>query len=467
MKWKTICARTEGFEKRVPRELSSPKFTIEHTLQTFVDASSHSIAACVYLRSRTSEGRFYSNLIIARHRLTPAKQLNSNPEITIPKLELVALQIGMQLTKFICDEIDLAISRVIVHSDSQIALGWVHSEKSKGVFIQNRTLKSVTYRPTERIHAEHRHGDTSECSNGALICSTLQTSTIEYSIEWPYERLSSLRKALRSMALVLKFVKLKLVNCLPKARQDEVLNSIPELQHISTFKPLTTIQAQDTGAAESVCIKQAQRTINSSKLQHLNISKDSNGLMRCYGRLTHSSLPLHTINPILLPPTHKYTTLLIRDTHERLGHQGVNSTLANLRLRFWIPKGRQVVRKTLRLCSSCKRWNSRAYHYPDSPALPRSRATPSRVFESVGVDLAGPFLIIENECSQKRWVCLFTCMSTRAVHLEVLQGLSGECFINCMRRFAARRGRPRTVISDNATNFKMGHQMIIQNEKDE
>ncbi|KAK6021496.1 Pao retrotransposon peptidase [Ostertagia ostertagi] len=131
--------------KRVPRELSSPKFTIEHTLQTFVDASSHSIAACVYLRSRTSEGRFYSNLIIARHRLTPAKQLNSNPEITIPKLELVALQIGMQLTKFICDEIDLAISRVIVHSDSQIALGWVHSEKSKGVFIQNRNIESAIH----------------------------------------------------------------------------------------------------------------------------------------------------------------------------------------------------------------------------------------------------------------------------------------------------------------------------------
>ncbi|KAK6021497.1 hypothetical protein OSTOST_12831 [Ostertagia ostertagi] len=215
--------------------------------------------------------------------------------------------------------------------------------------------QSVTYRPTERIHAEHRHGDTSECSNGALICSTLQTSTIEYSTEWPYERLSSLRKVLRSMALVLKFVKLKL------ARQDEVLNSIPELQHISTFKPLTTIQSQDTGAAESVCIKQAQRTINSSKLQHLNISKDSNGLMRCYGRLTHSSLPL---------------------THHQSYTIASHSQIYNF---TYTRHSRKI----------------RAYHYPDSPALPRSRATPSRVFESVGVDLAGPFLIIDKRVSAK------------------------------------------------------------------
>ncbi|KAK6028471.1 hypothetical protein OSTOST_05481 [Ostertagia ostertagi] len=108
----------------------------------------------------------------------------------------------------------------------------------------------------------------------------------------------------------------------------------------------------------------------------------------------------------------------------------------------------------------------RAYRYPNSPSLPNSRTTPSRVFENIGVDLAGPFLVRDQDNHQKRWVCLFTCMSTRAIHLEVLTSVSGECFINCLRRFAARRGRPREIISDNATNFKLGQQLISQNESE-
>ena len=54
----------------------------------------------------------------------------------------------------------------------------------------------------------------------------------------------------------------------------------------------------------------------------------------------------------------------------------------------------------------------------------------------------------------KVWVSLFTCLSTRAVHLEVVSDLSTECFLNCFKRFVSRRGLPIVICSDNGTTLK-------------
>jgi len=53
------------------------------------------------------------------------------------------------------------------------------------------------------------------------------------------------------------------------------------------------------------------------------------------------------------------------------------------------------------------------------------------------------------------WICLFTCLSVRAVHLELVRGLSAQQFLDCVRRYVARRGRPQLIISDNAPQFKL------------
>ena len=88
--------------------------------------------------------------------------------------------------------------------------------------------------------------------------------------------------------------------------------------------------------------------------------------------------------------------------------------------------------------------------------LPNSRVQiPDRVFEKVGVDYAGPFLTKQGRCRtrNKRYLCLFTCLSVRAVHLEMAYDLSTDAFINCFWRFSNRRGNPAYVVSDNGTNF--------------
>ncbi|VDK76027.1 unnamed protein product, partial [Cylicostephanus goldi] len=157
--------------------------------------------------------------------------------------------------------------------------------------------------------------------------------------------------------------------------------------------------------------------------------------------------------------------LFIQESHRKCGHQGVNCTLAEIRQRFWIPTGRQIVKNFIRKCIECKRWNGRPYFYPDSPPLPHSRVEPSRPFAHVGIDLAGPFRIIDSEKQHcKRWILLATCMTTRAVHLEVVNNLSAVETLHSLRRLIARRGRPEEIISDNATNFKLSKD-IIQNEE--
>ncbi|KAF2890893.1 hypothetical protein ILUMI_15280, partial [Ignelater luminosus] len=86
----------------------------------------------------------------------------------------------------------------------------------------------------------------------------------------------------------------------------------------------------------------------------------------------------------------------------------------------------------------------------ESPPLPLDRVRDATVFEIVGIDFAGPLYLKSGE---KAWVCLFTCAIYRAVHLELTTSMSTSSFIQVLRRFVARRGRPKTIYTDNGTNF--------------
>ena len=71
------------------------------------------------------------------------------------------------------------------------------------------------------------------------------------------------------------------------------------------------------------------------------------------------------------------------------------------------------------------------------------------------MDYAGLFTTMQERRRSrlKRWLCVFTCLSTRAVHLEVARGLDTDSFLNAFTRFTSRRGVPKEMTSDNGTNF--------------
>ena len=122
-----------------------------------------------------------------------------------------------------------------------------------------------------------------------------------------------------------------------------------------------------------------------------------------------------------------------------------------LRKKFWVPRSRQRTRQVIRACPRCKTFNVQPYSQEHAP-LPEERVT-GPPFSHVGVDLGGPVYIKDDQRVSKTYFAIFTCTSVRAVHLELVRGLSTADFMQAYARFAARRGRPRTVFSDNGTNF--------------
>lgn len=154
--------------------------------------------------------------------------------------------------------------------------------------------------------------------------------------------------------------------------------------------------------------------------------------------------------PIVMPSKHTLTRSLIMDIHLRSCHVGTQGLLSIMRERFWLLNGRRTIRSTLPKCIVCRRFDSKSASV-ESPPLPLdSRVRDAGAFEVVGVDFAGP-LYLKN--GDKAWICLFTCAVYRAVHLELTTSLSTSSFLQVLRRFVSRRGRPKTMYSDNGTNF--------------
>jgi hypothetical protein len=164
----------------------------------------------------------------------------------------------------------------------------------------------------------------------------------------------------------------------------------------------------------------------------------------------------------LLPKNERYTHLLIEKVHKRLLHCGVSQTLSEIRQHYWIPQGRAVVRKVLASCKVCRRFEGGAYKLPPMASLPSSRVSRTTPFSKIGLDYLGPLNTKENRDSvtQKVWVCLFTCLVTRAVHLELVSDMSAQSFLLCLRRFIAAKGTPIEIISDNAQQFKLSSDVI-------
>jgi len=199
-------------------------------------------------------------------------------------------------------------------------------------------------------------------------------------------------------------------------------------------------------------LTRGQQVRKSSRLASLNPTMHD-GLIRAQGRVT-SILPSQ--QPIVLPNDHHVTKLLILDYHKNLGHVGIQQVLASIREKYWIIKGHATVKKVIAPCVTCKRLRGLTRSQQMAP-LREEQTTPDMPpFTFVGVDYFGPMKVKIGGTTSKRYGCLFTCLNTRAVHIEVTHSLSTDSFISAFHRFTSRRGCPQKVFSDNGTNLVSG-----------
>ena len=189
--------------------------------------------------------------------------------------------------------------------------------------------------------------------------------------------------------------------------------------------------------------------------EQLGLYMSDNQVIRSAGRLKNSSLSLSTRNPILLPPKSDLTQLIVNNYHYVHHHSSVSNVLVMMRELFWLPKARQTIKSILNKCVLCRRVSRPTLSRPPPPPLPKERIDYVRPFNAVGVDFTGAYQIVSPETDEmeKAYVCLFTCTSSRAVHLELLHSLTTQEFLLTLRRFCALHSVPSILISDNGTNF--------------
>ena len=168
-------------------------------------------------------------------------------------------------------------------------------------------------------------------------------------------------------------------------------------------------------------------------------------------------LPYSTKHPILLPKDHPVMRSVIINAHERLSHEAaVEQVLTELQSCFWIVKGRLMV-GSVTACAECQRHFTRKIgNQMMAPPLPKSRLQSSlKALEKVVVYYGGPFLTKQGHgrTRTKHYLCLFTCLTIRAVHLEISYSLDTGSSITAFTWMTSKRGTLNYVISDNGTNF--------------
>ena len=183
-----------------------------------------------------------------------------------------------------------------------------------------------------------------------------------------------------------------------------------------------------------------------SQLYKLDPFLHKDGTMPVGGRLKHvSSLHYDVKHPIILPRRSYITNLIVKDCHEKVEHQGRGMTVNEIRARgFWVVGISSAVSSHIHRCVQCKKLRAQTLEQKMAN-LPEERVEPSAPFTFCGYDCFGPFIIKEGRKELKKYGLLFTCMSSRAVHIEALDDMSTDAFLNALRCFIALCGRTKML----------------------
>ena len=159
--------------------------------------------------------------------------------------------------------------------------------------------------------------------------------------------------------------------------------------------------------------------------------------------------------PVLLPTKHYFTELVIKECYKSVYHNGISETLASLRERLWIFRGHEAVKKIIRKCVVCQRYEGKAYTGPLIPDLPAELVSADPPFRNTNIDFAGLLYICTTEAKETNvYICIFMCAFTQALHLEVTEGLSANIFLLASRCFCGWKGIPVIILSGSAKTFK-------------
>ncbi|XP_064462753.1 uncharacterized protein LOC135373586 [Ornithodoros turicata] len=502
--WRDSLSDLEDIE--IPRTYSgiSLATACRKELCIFSDASTEAIAAVAYLKLTDARGHNHVGFILGKAKLAPKRGH------TIPRLELCGAVLAVEMADVIISELDVCLDEVKFYTDSKVVLGYIYNESRRFyVYVSNRVErirkscqpKQWNYVPTEQnpadiatravsadrlakttwltgpnvLYKTDDSGSDFECQTFRLIdpeadeevrpvVTTLATSVSSQRRlgAHRFERFSRWTILIRTIANLLHIARsfhsrgdTASVSC----RHWHICLEPRTNEELSAAKKLVyrTVQGE-MFSSEIRCIQNEHRLPRGSPLWKLNPYMDEDGVMRIGGRLQNSTLDQDERHHVIMPRRHHITTLLVRHHHERVEHQGCHFTEGALRAAgLWIVGAKSCIGSMIHKCVKCRKLRSRPQKQSMAD-LPRDRLSMDPPFTYVGLDVFGPWKVKARRtrgglAHSKRWAVLFTCLSVRAIHIEVIESMDSSSFINALRRFLSIRGPVKLLRSDCGTNF--------------
>nr|XP_049697145.1 uncharacterized protein LOC126054685 [Helicoverpa armigera] len=444
-------------------------------LHGFSDASKAAYAAVVYLRTINLAGEIHVSLLVAKTRVAPIKQ------VSIPRLELCGAVLLSKLLTEATEVLNISKDKVFAWTDSTVVLSWLSSHPSRWkTFVANRTSEILgNISSTQWFHVSTKENP-ADCASRGLNPSSLVESKLWFS--GPPFLKNNLVEYKRPKELKTELEQIKVHTAVVTDKLDlDKYSSLSKLVRVVAYcrrflkkdkHGTRYLTVHEIEAALQTCIKKVQietfsteytqlkekgyLTIKSSKLKSLCPFLDKMGIIRIRGRVEKSELAEQVKHPIVLPHSHHLTHLIVADAHEKTLHGGPQLMANFLRSAYWIIGARSLIQQYVRKCVTCakQRANVKNQLMGDLPSV---RCIPARPFLHSGVDYAGPISIRTSKGrghrAYKGYICLFVCMTTRAIHLEVVSDMTTQAFLAAFRRFVSRRGHCAKLWSDNGTNF--------------
>ena len=456
----------------------------EVQLHVFCDASEAAYGCVAYLRFTFESGEHKCAFVMSKSRLAPIKT------ITLPRLELNAAQIGVRMASLITQTVEYPLQRVQYWSDSALTLQYIKNTKNRmKVFVANRVTEILDASKSDQWrHVPGAENPADLASRGVTDPDRLVTGNwfsgpeFLYKDEdaWPNMSVEALspddvevkRKDILvatgivtgdiDMSRYSDWLRMKRIfawclrftwNC--RSKKEDRKTGVLTFEEIKAAEHRVIKKVQQAEFSDEMKILKGGKELpNKSKLVALYPFLDDQGILRVGGRLKNVNISDEARHPAVLPGSHHVTRLIISDIHRRNGHVGVEHVLSLLRTECWVTGARTAIKTVLRHCFLCKIRRS-VRQFPLMADLPKGRgAMEQPPFSNTGVDLFGPIYVKEGRKRIKRWVVLFTCLTVRCVHLEVVENADTDAYINAMRRFVNRRGCPSVMYSDQGSNFR-------------
>ena len=460
----------------IPRQYLEAKGRYSIELHTFSDASKRVCAVACYGRSVVN-GKVTTFLVSSKTKLCRLKT------DTIPRMELIAALLAARLNKSVLDALGEVVSGTHFWSDSVIALSWIRSlAANRGQFVHRRLIEIRNLTQVESWHYVASGDNPADIPSRGLRVGELRESKLWWQGpgflldnygRWPLEKAEE-QQQVAAMVVLDDIQDSSLLNVVDYKRYSkfkrlvqvvEVLLGVLERlkkmrfrsrQHEAERRVIAAVQR--AAFPEEVKFLTIKAGVVPSRVRELRLFLSTEGLIRCQTRLEEAEfLSYDARNPILLPAGDYITDLIIMHYHDKINHGSERCTVSVLRNRFWVVKARQQVRRVISKCTFCKRFSQKNYRVPEEANLPVERMSVAPAFTHVGKDFAGHLYLRyfdPDVGSNKTYICLFTCASSRAVHLEVTQSVTVTSFLRAFKRFVARRGTPTTVFSDKGKTFR-------------